>query len=97
MIEEDLLNFDAPAKQRIKESVENFMLQREVKKRVEKVISKQGNRLAVTLDELRIFDATLANFVTTNPIEAINMFESHLDSHIRDMREEGGKAGTSEK
>ena len=89
-------DFDAPIiqKQRIKESIENFMVQRDLKKRVEKVISKQGNRLAITLDELRIFDSSLANFVTRNPIEAISMFESHLDSQIRDMREEGGKTAS---
>jgi hypothetical protein len=51
-------NFDAPSiqKERMKESVEKFMVQRDVKKRVEKVIGKQGNRLAVSLDELRVFD-----------------------------------------
>jgi len=81
----------------MKEAVEKFMVQRDVKKRVEKVIGKQGNRLAVTLDELRVFDGELGEYVTRNPIEAVAMFESQLDSHIKDMKDDGEKGGAGEK
>ena len=84
-------------KERMKEAVEKFMVQRDVKKRVEKVIGKQGNRLAVTLDELRVFDGELGEYVTRNPIEAVAMFESQLDSHIKDMKDDGEKGGAGEK
>lgn len=61
------------------------MHQRELTKRVEKMISKQGNRLDVNLNDLRIYDSELANFVKRNPIEAISMFETQLDGHIKDL------------
>lgn len=73
------------------------MAQRDLTKRIEKLIGKQGQRLNVSLDELRNFDEELAGYVTRNPIEAINMFETQLDGHIKDIKDDGGKAGASEK
>ena len=92
-------NADAPAvhKERMKEAVDKFMGQRDVTKRIEKLIGKQGNRLPVSLDELRMFDEELANYVMKNPIESLNMFETQLDGHIKDLRDDGGKPGASEK
>lgn len=46
------------------------------------MIGKQASRLDVNLDDLRQFSPELAKYVTKNPIEAINMFESQLDRSV---------------
>lgn len=51
----------------------------------------------MSLDELRMYDKDLSEFVARNPIDAINMFETQLDGQIKDIKDDGGKAGASEK
>lgn len=63
-------------KEHMKDSVDKYMAQREITKRVEKMIGKQTNRLDINLDELRLYDPELANFVKKNPLESIHMFET---------------------
>jgi len=69
---------DAPAimKERMKAKVDQFMSTRDTAKRIEKLIGKSQNRLTFTLDELRMADGDLADYVKKNPIEAIAMFEN---------------------
>ena len=51
-----------------------FLDQTENKKRIREMIGR-GQRLNVNIDEVRAFDPKLSQYITRNPIEAINMFE----------------------
>ena len=84
-------------KEHMKEACDKFMAQRDMHKRCEKLIGKQGNRLGISLDELRLFDSDLADYVRRHPIDAINMFENQLDGMVKDMKDDGGKGGQNEK
>ena len=58
---------------------------------------KSGQRLNVSLDELRQFNPDLAKYVTKNPIDSIHMFEGQLDNAVRDLHQDGAKGGHPEK
>jgi len=45
--------------------------------------------LDINLDELRLYDPELADFVKKNPLESIHMFETQLDGHIKDLKDDG--------
>jgi DNA replicative helicase MCM subunit Mcm2 (Cdc46/Mcm family) len=81
----------------MKELAEKFMAQRDIHKRVEKLINKNTNRLGISLDELLLFDQDLSDYVKRHPIESINMFETQLDGVIKDMKDDGNKGGQTEK
>jgi len=61
------------------------------------MLGKQGQRLAVPIDDLRRTDPELAKYVTKNPIDAVSMFESELDRTIKEMLDDSGKGGNAEK
>ena len=66
-------------------------------KRIRGMFSKDQSRLNVNIDELRTFNANLANYIIKHPIEAIKMFEDHLNSQVKDMKEEGNGKISNEK
>jgi DNA replicative helicase MCM subunit Mcm2 (Cdc46/Mcm family) len=66
----------------MKSAAAEYMSKREQQKRIQNLIGKQGSRLEVNLDDLRQFSPDLAKYVTKNPIEAINMFESQLERSV---------------
>ena len=76
------------------ELVQEFMNNDEIVKKIKAIIG-MDTRLSVNIDELRIFNPKLANFVVKHPIEAIKMFENHLNRRIRTLQEDGnnGKLG----
>jgi len=47
-------------------------------KRIRSMLEK-GSRLNIDIDELRHFNSRLATFVMKRPLEAIKMFEEHLN------------------
>jgi len=57
------------------------------------MIGKQANRFDVNLDDLRQFSGELAKYVTKNPIESINMFESQLVRSVQDMKDDQNQKG----
>ena len=90
---------DAPAlhKERMKSATAEYMAKRETQKRIQGMIGKQGSRLEINLDDLRGFSPELAKYVTKNPVEALNMFESQLDRSVQDLKDDQAKGGNSEK
>jgi DNA replicative helicase MCM subunit Mcm2 (Cdc46/Mcm family) len=66
----------------MKSAAAEYMSKREQQKKIQNLIGKQGSRLEVNLDDLRQFSPDLAKYVTKNPIEAINMFESQLERSV---------------
>jgi DNA replication licensing factor MCM3 len=76
------------------ELAQEFMNNDEVVKRIRGIMGR-GSRLNVNIDEIRTFNPKLANFVVKHPIEAIKMFEDHLNGQVRTMQEDGnnGKMG----
>ncbi len=61
------------------------------------MLAKQNQRLNVSIDDLRRADPSLAKYVTKNPIDAVSMFEGELDRTIKEMTDDSGKGGNSEK
>ncbi len=66
----------------------------EIVKKIKAIIGR-GSRFNVNIDELRIFNPKLANFVVKHPIEAIKMFEDHLNGQIRTLQEDGNNGKMS--
>jgi DNA replication licensing factor MCM3 len=51
--------------------------------------SKNNTRLNINMDELRQFNARLAQFVVKDPIKAVKMFQDTLNANIKNLKEEG--------
>ena len=67
------------------------------RKEIKSMMGKGGQRLSVSIDDLRRQDPNLAKYVTKNPIDAVSIFEGVLDRTIKEMNDESGKGGNSEK
>lgn len=74
----------------MKEEINKFMNEKEVKKRMDELIDN-GKRLNVNIDEVRKKSPRLAAFIVRTPIEAIKMFEDQLNSYIKDQKPPQGK------
>ena len=74
-----LVQSSSMAKEAMKGFVADYLNKREVKKQVNGLIAMPGNRLNVSLDELRQFDSRLAEYVLKHPVDAVSMFENQLD------------------
>ena len=68
-----------------------FMNLGENKNRIRNLIGR-SNRLNVDIDEVRKFNPRLANYIKSNPIEGIFMFEEHLRTIVDSMQGESGKS-----
>lgn len=90
---------EAAFKDHLKTLVTEYMSKASVRKEIKSMLAKQNNRLAVSIDDLRRADPNgdLAKFVTKNPIEAVSWFEGELDRTIKEMNDDSGKGGNSEK
>jgi hypothetical protein len=62
-----------PEKIQMQEMVQDYLNNQETNKRVRNIIGRQ-TRFNVNMDELRQFNPRLAQFVTKDPISAIQMF-----------------------
>ena len=91
----DTNTHDAPAllKERMKSLAAEYMSKRDQQKKIQNMIGKQANRFDVNVDDLRQFSGELAKYVTKNPIESINMFESQLVRSVQDMKEDQNQKG----
>ena len=67
------------------------------RKEIKSMLGKQNQRLNVSIDDLRRTDPELAKYVTKNPVDAVSMFEGELDRSIKEMLDDSGKGGNSEK
>ena len=79
-------------KEHFKEKVIEYMSTQGFRKDIRSMLNKQGQRLSVSIDDLRRKDPDLARYVTKNPIDAVSMFEGELDRTIKDMHDDSGKA-----
>lgn len=68
-----------------------------MKKGIRNLLNKDGNRLGVSMDDLRKFDPALAKYVQKNPIRSIYFFERQLDVTIKGMKEDKNSGGHPEK
>lgn len=59
-------------------------------RRIKQIIGKSA-RFSINIDDLRKFSPKLASHVLKSPIEAIKMFEDHLNNSIRSFQEDSGK------
>ena len=84
-------------KEHFKEKVVEYMSTQAFRKDIKSMLNKQGQRLSVSIDDLRRKDPDLARYVTKNPIDAVSMFEGELDRTIKEMHEDSGKGANSEK
>lgn len=87
------INTDAE-KLYLQEAAQDFLNSEDMLKRIRTLIGR-GSRLNLNIDELRQFNPKLANYILKNPIQAIKMFEDHLNSQIKTLKEDGmnSKAG----
>ena len=88
---------DSIMKDQFKQKVTELMSKPTFRKEIKSMLAKQNQRLNVSIDELRRADPTLAKYVTKNPIDAVSMFEGELDRTIKEMTDDSGKGGNSEK
>ena len=79
----------------MREIAGEFLSQTENQKRIREMIGR-GQRLNINIDEVRSFNPRLSQYITKNPIEAVNLFEKELNSTVKGMQEDNGK-GKSEK
>jgi len=84
-------------KEVFKQRVTEFMSKTAFRKDIKSMLGKQGQRLNVSIDDLRRQDPDLAKYVTKNPIDAVSMFEGELDRTIKEMLDDSGKGVNSEK
>ena len=79
-------NIDSSAlhKEAMKIAAAEFMGKDAQKQAIRQMMGKQNTRFDINLDNLRQFNQDLARYVTKNPIEAINIFESQLDRIVQD-------------
>jgi DNA replication licensing factor MCM3 len=79
-------NIDSSAlhKEAMKIAAAEFMGKEAQKQSIRQMMGKQNTRFDINLDNLRQFNQDLARYVTKNPIEAINIFESQLDRIVQD-------------
>lgn len=84
---------DAPAqhKERMKESVAEYMSKRDQQKLIQTTVAKQGNRMDINIDDVRKHSPDLAQYIVKNPIEAVAMFENQIDRSVQDLSEEQKK------
>ena len=92
------LSFDEQQlKEFSRQKITEYMSKPAVRKEIKSMLAKQNQRLSISIDELRRTDPTLAKFVTKSPIDAVSMFEGELDRAIKEMTDDAGKGGNSEK
>jgi DNA replicative helicase MCM subunit Mcm2 (Cdc46/Mcm family) len=70
---------------------QEFMNHEEQARKIKTIIGKNA-RFTVNIDDLRRFSPKLAKYVLQNPIEAIKMFEDHLNQSIKSFKEDNGKS-----
>lgn len=88
---------DSIVKEGFKQKVTEYMSKPSFRKEIKSMLTKQNQRLSVSIDDLRRTDPSLAKYVTKNPIDAVSMFEGELDRTVKEMTDDSGKGGNSEK
>ena len=92
-----MVSSDAALKETFKQKVTEYMSKPSLRKEIKSMLAKQNQRLSVSIDDLRRADADLAKYVTKHPIDAVSMFEGELDRAIKEMTDDSGKGGNTEK
>ena len=84
---------DAPSlyQERMKQMASDYLNTRDQQRKINSMMTKQGNRFDIDIDDLRQSNPELANYVLKNPIESIGMFEGHIDRAAKDLRDGGAK------
>ena len=74
-------------KRDMRDAAQEFLGLQENQKRIKAMIGK-GQRLSVSIDEIRQFAPKLSQYITKNPIEGIKMFEDQLNQTVQGMQED---------
>jgi hypothetical protein len=74
-------------KRDMKDAAQEFLGLQENQKRIKAMIGK-GQRLSVSIDEIRQFAPKLSQYITKNPIQGIKMFEDQLNVTVQGMQED---------